>query len=148
MSAVAEDVSIFLSAHRGRMRTPIPTTPLGFDAFLRDGIPGSVVATLAEVFEFKRDELSSLLHISPSTLDRRLEKQGCFEGAEADALYRLLGTLGVATRVLKTTENITSWLRRGQPGLGGRKPVDLVGTNAGAEAVNLLLEQIYHGILP
>lgn len=148
MSAVAEDVSAFLSAHRGKLRAPIPTTPIGFDAFLRDGIPVSVATSLAERYGFTREELGSLLHVSPSTLDRRFEKQGKFMGAEADALYRLLGTLGVATRVLKTDENVVSWLHRGQPGLRGKQPVDLLRTNAGAEAVNLLLEQMYHGIVP
>ncbi|HEU0276237.1 MAG TPA: antitoxin Xre-like helix-turn-helix domain-containing protein [Rhodanobacteraceae bacterium] len=148
MSAVAEDVSAFLSANRGKLRTPIPTSPIGFDAFLRNGVPVSVAAGIADRYGLTRQELGALLHVSPSTLDRRFEKQGKFVGAEADAMYRLLGTLGVAMRVLKTDENVVSWLHRGQPALRGEQPINLLRTNAGAEAINLLLEQMYHGIVP
>lgn len=147
MSVVARDVSQFLESHRSSMRASIPTTAIGFDKFLREGVPGSVASTVGEMLELTREELASLLHISPSTLDRRLAGGGRFTGAEADALYRVLGTLGVALRVLKTPTNMASWLRRAQPGLAGEVPLDLLGTSAGTEAVNLLLEQIYHGIV-
>jgi putative toxin-antitoxin system antitoxin component (TIGR02293 family) len=56
--------------------------------------------------------------------------------------------LGVAQRVLVSDENVRSWMARPQPGLGGRVPLDLIDNAAGTEAVTLLLEQIYHGIVP
>jgi len=63
-------------------------------------------------------------------------------------MYRVLGTLGVATRVLKGDGNSRSWLKRGQPGLEGKIPVELLDTDAGADAIILLLEQICHGVIP
>ena len=39
-------------------------------------------------------------------------------------------------------------LDRAQPGLDGRIPLDLIDNAAGTEAVILLLEQIYHGLVP
>ena len=63
-------------------------------------------------------------------------------------MYRVLGTLGVATRVLKSDGNSRTWLKRSQPGLEGQMPVELLDTDAGADAIILLLEQIYHGVIP
>lgn len=148
MNAVATDISLFLRAGHGGARSRVPDTALGFDDYLRRGIPNSIARNVARLLNLDREALAGLLHVSPTTLDRRNRDAAPFHGAEADALYRVLGVLGTATRVLKTPENVTAWMRRPQPGLGGRVPLDLVETSAGAEAVTLLLEQIYHGIVP
>lgn len=148
MRVVAVDAGAFLASHRGGLRSPVPTTPIGFDQFLRDGVPASVVSTVRRFLGLTQEKTALLLHISSTTLTRRLKARQRFTGAEANAMYRVLGTLGVAMRVLKTDGNIVSWLTRGQPGLGGRKPIDLLDTDAGADAIVLLLEQIYHGIIP
>lgn len=147
MSTVASDVARFLTAHRQRSRAPIPATPMQFDAMLRKGIQPAVVDLTIDILNIPRERMAILLHISLSTLDRRLKERTPFRGAEADALYRLLGVLGTAYHVLKTPENVRSWLSREQPGLSGKVPLELVETAAGAEAVTLLLEQIHHGIV-
>src|SRR5690349_16367060 len=118
MRAVATDAAAFLASHRGRLRSPIPTTPIGFDRFLRDGVPASVVSTVSRFLDLTQRQMAQLLHISSSTLRRRLEGQQRLTGAEANAMYRVLGTLGVAKRVLKDDGNSRSWLKRAQPGLG------------------------------
>lgn len=58
----------------------------------------------------------------------------------------MLDTFNFWPRVLKTPGNPGPWIRLPQPGLAGEAPLDLLGTSTGMEAVNLLLEQIYHGI--
>ena len=148
MRAVASDAGAYLASHRGRLRSPVPTTPIGFDQFLRDGVPASVASEVIRTLDLTQEQMAQLLHVSSSTLSRRLNRQQRFEGAEANAMYRVLGALGVATRVLKNDGNVRSWLKRGQPGLKGKKPVELLQTDAGADAVMLLLEQIHLGIVP
>jgi uncharacterized protein (DUF2384 family) len=39
-----------------------------------------------------------------------------------------------------------TWLRRAQPALGGRVPLDLLITQAGAEQVETLLRRIDYGV--
>jgi len=94
----------------------MPTTPIEFDRFLRNGVPASLVSTVSRFLDLTQGQMARLLHISSSTLSRRLNRQQRFEGAEANAMYRVLGALGVATRVLKNDGNVRSWLKRGQPG--------------------------------
>jgi putative toxin-antitoxin system antitoxin component (TIGR02293 family) len=148
MSATAEDVSRFLHSNRGAARFRVPATALQFDALLRKGLALSVADAAASHLGVPRERLARLLRVSPSTLERRFKDKADLTGAEADALYRVIGVLGVAQRVLVSEENVRSWMSRPQPGLDGRTPLDLLDNAAGTEAVILLLEQIYHGITP
>jgi putative toxin-antitoxin system antitoxin component (TIGR02293 family) len=148
MAAAAEDVTRFLQANRGSSRFRVPSTALQYDALLRKGLALSVADAAAEKLGIGRERLARLIRVSPSTLERRFKEKADLTGAEADALYRIIGLLGVAQRVLVTDDNVRSWLSREQPGLGGKTPLDLLDNAAGTEAVTLLLEQIYHGIVP
>lgn len=148
MNAVAEDVSRFLQSNRGSARFRVPATALQFDALLRKGLALSVADAAAATLGISRERLARLIRISPSTLERRFKEKADLTGAEADALYRIIGLLGVAQRVLASDANVKSWMARPQPGLDGRTPLDLIDNAAGTEAVILLLEQIYHGLVP
>lgn len=148
MSAVADDVSRYLSSLPRGLGRAVPHDALGFYALESRGLPVRIALEAAESLDISRAQLASLLRISESTLLRRIQEDANLRGAEVDALYRVLGVLGVAHRVLKSRENVISWMSRPQSGLDGRTPLDLIGSNAGAEAVRLLLEQIYHGLLP
>nr|WP_305119223.1 antitoxin Xre/MbcA/ParS toxin-binding domain-containing protein [Tahibacter harae] len=119
-----------------------------FDALLRKGLALSVADAAASTLGVTRERLARLIRISPSTLERRFKEKADLTGAEADALYRIIGLLGVAQRVLADDANVKSWMARPQPGLDGRIPLDLIDNAAGTEAVILLLEQIYHGLVP
>lgn len=148
MNAVAEDVSRFLQSNRGSARFRVPATALQFDALLRKGLALSVADAAAAALGISRERLARLIRISPSTLERRFKEKADLTGAEADALYRIIGLLGVAQRVLCSDASVKSWMARPQPGLDGRTPLDLIDNAAGTEAVILLLEQIYHGLVP
>ena len=88
-----------------------------FDAMLRKGIQPAVVDLTIDILNIPRERMALLFHISLSTLDRRLKERTPFRDAEADTLYELPGVLGTAYHVLKTLENVRSWLSREQPGL-------------------------------
>lgn len=148
MSAVADDIHRFLASQPRARKRRLPDTFLGLDALTRGGIANAVGTAVATEFDLDRKAFAGLLNISTATLDRRNDAKADFKGAEADALYKLLAVAGAARRVLKTPGNVRSWMRRAQPGLGGQVPLDLMQTNAGADAVRLLLDQIYYGIVP
>lgn len=52
----------------------------------------------------------------------------------------------LAERVLEDAAVARGWLRAEQPGLGGRVPLALIRTEAGAREVEDLLGRIEHGV--
>jgi putative toxin-antitoxin system antitoxin component (TIGR02293 family) len=49
--------------------------------------------------------------------------------------------------VLEDKDAAREWLHDGQVGLGGRTPIDMMRTEAGAREVESLLIRIEHGVL-
>lgn len=64
----------------------------------------------------------------------------------SDRLYRLSKIIAIAEEALEGTANARNWLKRAQPGLGGRIPLDLLATQAGADEVEALLRRIDYGV--
>jgi putative toxin-antitoxin system antitoxin component (TIGR02293 family) len=91
-------------------------------------------------------ELAKLLSIGEATLRRARAAGGTLDVATSDRLYRLTKVLSVAEETLEGAANAGTWLRRAQPALGGRVPLELLVTQAGADEVETLLRRIDHGI--
>ena len=91
-------------------------------------------------------ELAKLLGIGEATLRRARAAGGTLDVATCDRLYRLTKVLAVAEEALEGSANAGTWLRRAQPALGGRVPLDFLVTQAGADEVEALLKRIDHGI--
>lgn len=91
-------------------------------------------------------ELAKLLGVGEATLRRARAAGGTLDVATSDRLYRLTKVLSVAEEALEGPTNAGTWLRRPQPGLGGRVPLELLVTQAGADEVETLLRRIDHGI--
>lgn len=91
-------------------------------------------------------ELAKLLGVGEATLRRARAAGGTLDVATSDRLYRLTKVLAVAEETLEGLTNARTWLRRAQPALGGRVPLELLVTQAGADEVETLLRRIDHGI--
>jgi putative toxin-antitoxin system antitoxin component (TIGR02293 family) len=91
-------------------------------------------------------ELARLLGIGEATLRRARAAGSALDPATSDRLYRLSKILAVAEDVLTDPEHAMTWLRRAQPGLGGKVPLDLLVTQAGADEVETLLRRIDFGV--
>jgi putative toxin-antitoxin system antitoxin component (TIGR02293 family) len=91
-------------------------------------------------------ELAKLLGVGEATLRRARAAGGTLDVATSDRLYRLTKVLSVAEDALSGSANAGTWLRRPQPALGGRVPLELLVTQAGADEVETLLRRIDHGI--
>ncbi|MPZ20335.1 MAG: DUF2384 domain-containing protein [Luteitalea sp.] len=112
------------------------------------GFDSSAVKALVERLPVSRGTLAKLLNTSEKTLERRLVRHGRLTTAESNALVRVARVVSLAKRLLKTDGGVSRWLSREQPGLAGRVPLDLMRTEAGASEVELLLDRLYHGVLP
>lgn len=91
-------------------------------------------------------EMARLLGIGAATLRRARASRQPLDPSTGDRLYRLSKLLAIAEEVLEGTGNANTWLRREQPGLGGRVPLDLLVTQAGADEVETLLRRIDYGV--
>jgi putative toxin-antitoxin system antitoxin component (TIGR02293 family) len=91
-------------------------------------------------------ELAKLLGIGEATLRRARAAGGPLDATTSDRLYRLSKILAIAEEALETADNAMSWLRRAQPALAGRVPLELLVTQAGADQVETLLRRIDYGV--
>jgi putative toxin-antitoxin system antitoxin component (TIGR02293 family) len=91
-------------------------------------------------------ELAKLLGIGEATLRRARASGGPLDATTSDRLYRLSKVLTIAEEALEGADNAMSWLRRAQPALAGRVPLELLVTQAGADQVETLLRRIDYAV--
>jgi putative toxin-antitoxin system antitoxin component (TIGR02293 family) len=91
-------------------------------------------------------ELAKLLGIGEATLRRARASGGALDATTSDRLYRLSKVLTIAEETLEGADNAMSWLRRPQPALAGRVPLELLVTQAGADQVETLLRRIDYAV--
>ena len=63
-----------------------------------------------------------------------------------DGIYRLESARAMAEEVLGSAEGANKWLDTEAMGLEFRKPIDLLSTSPGAEAVKTLLQRMKYGV--
>lgn len=105
---------------------------------------------------FERAEVHSVV-LPARTLQHRRSRKEPLTVDESDKVIRLLRVLKATESVYESRERALKWLRRPNPRLdpalrnvlfaeGGRPPMSLLATDAGARSVEELLGQIAHGM--
>ena len=89
-------------------------------------------------------EVGSLI-IKPRTLSHRRANGGRLTVDESDRAARVARGLVLAERAFASREKAHRWLHRSLGSLGGRTPMDLIRTDAGARVVESLLARIAWG---
>ncbi|WP_280564168.1 antitoxin Xre/MbcA/ParS toxin-binding domain-containing protein [Chromohalobacter sp. 48-RD10] len=113
---------------------------------LSEGIPYQVYTKLASVSGLENKELARYVVIPPATLQRRA-KAGRFSVDEGDRLYRFAEVYKSAIDLFEgDKEQASKWLLHPVRGLGGKRPVEMIATTAGAEAVLDLIGRLEHGV--
>ena len=121
--------------------------PFHFDDAIRRGFPASALLGLKKATGFTSEEIAGMLDISVKTIERAISQGGRLGHGVSDRLYRVANLLALAERVLEDREQARLWLHEAQHGLGGRKPIELLATEAGSREVESLLGRIEHGFL-
>jgi putative toxin-antitoxin system antitoxin component (TIGR02293 family) len=125
----------------------IPPRGADLNQALLQGIRYDVLVTLAASAGFETKEMARLLGISRSTLLRR-EKDGRFNQAESDRLYRMAKVYQAAINLFEGDKRAAChWLRSPVKGLGNARPVDMLKTMAGTETVLNLIGRLEYGVL-
>ncbi len=94
---------------------------------------------------FTRAEIDALV-IPLRTLQHRRSRREKLSVEESDRVLRLARVLSQAEVVYESRERALAWLRRGNPRLRGRNPLEMLKTDTGSRLVEELLIQIDEGI--
>ena len=108
---------------------------------------GMTPADLAAGFsrKFSAEEISDLV-VPKRTLARRIAKREPLSPDETNRAMRVGSITVEAERVFADAARAHRWLRRLNPALSDQRPIDLLQSEAGAQAVETLLGQIDHGM--
>jgi putative toxin-antitoxin system antitoxin component (TIGR02293 family) len=121
---------------------------MDLDSLIREGLPYKAGEHVRELLDLTTHDFADILELSERTLARvRTSAQKRFNPIASDRLYRLARIFFIASKVLEDQEAARRWIHRPQVGLGGKVPVDLLHTEAGAREVEDLLWRIEYGVI-
>jgi putative toxin-antitoxin system antitoxin component (TIGR02293 family) len=113
---------------------------------VRQGLPASSVAALAQKLDVGKAVLSRTLGIPLRTLTRRVSQRSRLTAAESDRTVRLARVYAVAVEMIGDEKKAAEWLRTPNRALGGETPLDQLDTDAGARSVEDILGRIAYGV--
>jgi putative toxin-antitoxin system antitoxin component (TIGR02293 family) len=93
------------------------------------------------------DAILKAIGVSARTAHRiKTDPDKPLDARTTDGIYRLESVRALAKEVLGSAEAANEWLNTEAMGLEFRKPIDLVSTSPGAEAVKTLLQRMRYGV--
>jgi len=108
------------------------------------GLPASSVERLMSL-GFQRREVFRFV-IPQRTLTHRKQRHQALTGDESDKAVRLARVHALAARVFGNEDKAWRWLRKQKRAFVGKAPIDLLGTESGARAVEEELHRIDEGM--
>lgn len=114
------------------------------------GLPSSALLHLTSQAEFltEPNALDQAIGISVRTLQRRKKDAAktVLSVEQSNRAWKFAEILGLATRIFGSRAEAEAWLNRPAIGLEQRKPIDLLATAVGVEAVETYLRRIEYGV--
>jgi putative toxin-antitoxin system antitoxin component (TIGR02293 family) len=121
-----------------------PQSALGLDAVVEQGLPVDSPALLKHK-GLTFSEIAEIV-ISPRTLKHRKARGERLSEEETDRMVRVARTVLLAENVFGDPAKSLLWLRTPDERIGGRKPLSMLRTDAGARVVESMLWQIDEGV--
>jgi putative toxin-antitoxin system antitoxin component (TIGR02293 family) len=112
---------------------------------IHDGFPVGSVDAVLEAGLLQPDELYDLV-VPRRTLAHRKERQGTLSPDQSDRLARVVRILTRSEEALGDREKARRWMRKVNRALGGKRPIDLLESDAGTRMVERVLGRIEHGV--
>ena len=122
-------------------------TPRDAGQVLHEGLEASVVPRLATHLDLPVRRVLELAGIPRSTYDRHRTRGQRLAPRDSEILLGIAWVIEAAEAYFEQTEPARAWLRRPQAALGGRAPLEVAGTSAGAAHVVRLLTRLEHGVV-
>ncbi len=113
------------------------------------GVPGRALTSIWESTRgsLPADAILKAIGVSARTAHRiKIDPDKPLDARTTDGIYRLESVRAMAREVLGSAEAANEWLNTEAMGLEFRKPIDLISTSPGAEAVKTLLQRMKYGV--
>ncbi len=114
------------------------------------GLPTSALLYLTKNVSFLSnvDILDKTIGISVRTLQRRKKspKGSSLSVEQSNRTWKFAEVLGRATEILGSKQAAETWMNTPAVGLSQRKPIDLLATAVGLEAIETYLTRIEYGV--
>lgn len=125
----------------------IPQGPLGAHLWIVAGVEPSIIPRLAKLIGDSARAVCDLVGISQSTITRKIATCSPLSTEQGARVYGVVLALDAALSLHEgDIVKCISWLNRPARGLGGEKPVNVLSTAMGVQAVIDLAGQIEHGV--
>ena len=115
-------------------------------SIIEEGVAVSALDELAAALRLSLHELGAALRIPRRTMDRRVGSAGVLSFDETERAVRLGRVIAKANDVFEDADEASSWLTEPLASCGGRTPLALCATDAGAREVEQTLGRIEHGV--
>lgn len=113
---------------------------------LTEGLPIKTLNSMVELMGVTQTSLRDALRIPPSTFLRR-KKDGRFSMEESDRLYSLIEVTSRATDLFNgDRHDAVDWMNKTVPGLGHKRPIDMLDSHANTQAVLDLITRLEYGV--
>lgn len=145
---IVTGLSTITETPEGRSTQPDAAASELFDVLVIDRHTFQVAPTALRCLYNYSDEEIQRFVVPKRTLARRFEKNEVLTVEETDKAVRLARVDKLAAKVFGDAEKAHRWLRKPKSSLSGETPLAYLSTEAGARAVEDMLHQIDHGILP
>lgn len=111
----------------------------------RKGLPKSVVVTVSNILGISMEKMSSLIHISHRTIQRKKDTE-LLNIYSTEQILEIAEVISRGIEVLGTIESFTAWLHNDIRALDYKKPLDYLDTTYGAKLVKDILGRIEYGV--
>ena len=125
----------------------IPSRGAKLNEAINQGFKYAVYTKLADLSGIQKNDIAAATLITRPTLNRRA-KSGQFNRSESDRLYRFAKVFTAAIELFEGNKSKAQlWMKKPVRGLGGQRPIEMIGTTAESETVLDLINRLEHGII-
>ncbi|WP_394823242.1 antitoxin Xre/MbcA/ParS toxin-binding domain-containing protein [Pendulispora albinea] len=112
---------------------------------VREGLPYQALEAITRKLDLSVDATTKSLQLPKRTLSRRKKSQR-LDALQSERVLRLAHVATRATEILGSETRARSWLLAENRALGGDRPIDLLDTDIGTQAVEDVLVRVEHGV--
>jgi putative toxin-antitoxin system antitoxin component (TIGR02293 family) len=135
------------AAHTDKIFMAIEGSAVTAHDVVMKGVPGYALTRIWETTSLPTEAVLKAVGVSSRTAHRiKANPAKALDPRTTDGIYRLESVRAMAEEVLGTAEAANDWLNAEAMGLEFRKPIDLLSTSPGAEAVKTLLQRMRYGV--
>lgn len=128
--------------------------PLEIIGTIKEGVPALLVKRLAGDLKIEQRGFLSALNMNTSSLNRRVSNEEDLPIGESERIVGIARLVGQVEAMVNESgdpegfnaaEWLSRWLREPLPALGGKMPIEFLGTIAGQSLISQMLSRLQSG---